>query len=183
MPRRAKPLTARRVESAGPGRYYDGGGLLLEVKESGAASWGWRFTINGRTREMGMGAARGPYRVLLKEVREKAAECRRMIRDGVDPLAGRDRAKVPAVTFRQAAEQYHAAHCAGWSMDYSADWIKSVATYACPVIGDMDVSTIGTEHVMQILGPIWRTKTESASRLRGQLEEWVAIRARGAEWS
>src|SRR5690348_4283350 len=90
MPRRAKPLSARRAETAPPGRHYDGDGLHLLVREDGSAFWVFRFTSAGRTREAGLGRARGRNAVTLAEARAKAAQLRQQVRDGVDPLAERE---------------------------------------------------------------------------------------------
>ena len=93
MPRHAKPLTAAKTRTAPPGRYGDGSGLYLFVRSRKAAFWVFRYTPRGgRMREMGLGPARGPDAVSLADVRDKAAPLRRLVRNGVDPLAQRYRA-------------------------------------------------------------------------------------------
>jgi len=122
-----------------PGMYADGGGLYLQVT-SGGASWIYRFMLNGRAREMGL----GPLALFgLQEARAKALDSRRLRHEGVDPIEARrvsrlkaqlDAAK--AVTFKQCAEGYIKAHRAGWrNGKHAAQWEATLATYADPIIG------------------------------------------------
>ena len=101
MPRRATPLSAQKVARAGLGRHYDGDGLQLVVRDQALAWWVLRYTIGGKTREMGLGRARGPNAVSLAAARAAAAGFRQTIRQGLDPLAE-----------REAAEQRRAAEAA-----------------------------------------------------------------------
>src|SRR5919202_623065 len=81
---RLKPLQVSRVSE--PGMYPDGGGLYLQVSRSGTKSWIYRFMLDGRAREMGLGPL---HIVSLAEARTKAAECRRLRHEGVDPIEAR----------------------------------------------------------------------------------------------
>lgn len=169
-------LTDRAVKAAKlPGYYGDGAGLYLQVSPSGSKSWIFRFTLNGRSREMGFG---GYPDVLLARAREKRDESRALLADGVDPLeARRERARTEqaaaarAVTFRAEAEAYIEAHRSGWKNAKHADqWANTLETYAYPFIGKQLVSAIDTALIMKCLQPIWTTKTETASRVRGRIE-------------
>jgi integrase len=202
MPRRAKPLSARRAETAPPGRHYDGDGLHLLVREDGSGFWVYRFTSGGRTREAGLGRARGRNAVTLAEARAKATKMRQQVRDGIDPLTERDataakqkaeaaRTKASAITFRDVADRYLAGHETSWrSRKHRQQWAHTLKDYVFPTIGDLPIAEVGTGHVMQILEPLWREKTETAARLRGRIENILAYgTARGwrsgpnpAEW-
>jgi len=152
--------------------------LSLIVTAPDRKHWQFRYMRAGRGREMSLGNARD---VTLAEAREKAAECRRLLVQGIDPLEHRQSARaahkpVAAHTFAAVAEKYIAAHEASWRNDkHRYQWRQSLASYAYPAIGDMDVSAIEMEHVLDVLRPIWATKTETASRLRGRIEIILAF--------
>lgn len=164
-----------------PGYYGDGGGLWLQVSAAGTKSWVFRFTINGKAREMGLGAV---HTIGLADARERAAECRRQVLDGLDPIEARNTrrqtmqaaAARKALTFDQAAEAYIEAHRAGWRNAKHADqWTATLNTYASPVLGALPVEAVDTALVLKVLQPIWSTKTETASRLRGRIEAVLAF--------
>jgi integrase len=196
MPRRAEGLTAAKVAKAGAGRYGDGGGLYLLVRPSRGKTgqgdkptlmrfWLFRYTSVGKMREMGLGAASatGKDGLSLADARARARKLADLVRDGRDPLADRDAddtrkkaeaavAAATAVTFRDTAERYIAAHEAGWkNPKHRQQWSNTLRDYAYPIIGALPVSTIETGQVTEILEPIWRAKPETASRLRGRLEQ------------
>lgn len=159
-------LSARKVETAGPGRYTDGRGLTLLVKASGTRSWVLRYQINGRRRDLGLGAY---PEVTLARAREKALELRRMIVEGRDPLA--ERAKTIRFTFKDAAEALIESKSAGWrNAKHAAQWPATLAAYAYPKLGDLDVKEIDTQVVLEVLRPIWTEKPETASRVRQRIE-------------
>jgi len=168
--------------------YADGAGLYLQVTGDGekhvAKSWIYRFKLRGRAREMGLGSL---STFGLAEARTKAAECRRLAYDGVDPIEARrtERAKTTphtakSLTFKECTEQYVAAHRAGWrNAKHAAQWSTTVKTYAEPVIGILPVQGIDTALVMKIIEPLWSKKPETAARLRGRIEavlDWAAAR-------
>ena len=139
--------------------------------------------LDGVARKAGMGAVNT---VPLAEARKRAAAWRLKVHDGIDPIderrATRGRQKVEAakaVSFRQAAERYIAAHCAGWRNAKHAGRSSTLATFAYPVIGDLPVQAIDTPLVLKVLEPIWNVKNETASRLRGRVEsvlDWAKVR-------
>ncbi|HIE4188524.1 TPA: tyrosine-type recombinase/integrase [Stenotrophomonas maltophilia] len=165
-------LTARRVATiAEPGYHPDGGGLYLQVTASGAKSWVFRYRFEGRRPEMGL----GPLHVIgLADARAAADAARKMVQAGQDPLAGRRAAAVAMSsipTFWKAAVAYIAERQAGWTNPkHAAQWTSTLETYAKPVLGDLRVDRIETEHVLAVLRPIWTTKTETASRVRQRIE-------------
>ena len=84
MPRRAAGLTARQVQTAKtPGMFADGGGLYLQVAPSGGKTWIFRFQLRGRRRDMGLGSATV---FSLAEARQKAADAKRLVANGIDPI-------------------------------------------------------------------------------------------------
>jgi integrase len=167
-----------------PGMYGDGGGLWLQVSSGGSRSWIYRFQLNGRQREMGL----GPLHIAsLAEAREKARECRKLRHEGVDPIDARKAkraverlAAATAMTFAECAESYIATHRAGWrNAKHAAQWPSSLATYVYPLIGALPVQAIDVGLVLKVLEPIWAEKTETASRVRGRIEsvlDWAKAR-------
>jgi integrase len=105
----------------------------------------------------------------------------------VDPIEARkaDRAQAAlddakAITFKEATQRYIAAHRAGWkNPKHTPLWENTLAAYAEPVIGKISVQAIDTGLVLRVLEPIWRTKPETAGRVRGRIEvilDWAKSR-------
>lgn len=192
MPRKLhNALTPLTMKNAKPGRYADGGGLQLLVKPTGARSWVYRFMLNGKARDIGLGAA-GPGGMSLADARDHAAALRLKVKAGIDPLEERDReaaealaaaqaAKVTGTTFRNVAATYIAANEESWrNPKHRQQWRNTLATYVYPVIGDLAVSEVDTAHVLTIIEPIWKEKPETASRIRGRIETVLdSAKARG----
>ena len=145
-------------------------------------------------RELGLGrAGTGTGAVGLAEARERASEMRRLVKAGTDPLAKREadaaNAKAEAAaaairgrTFRDVAEFFLASHGPGWrNPKHRQQWRNTLVAYAHPHIGAVPVAEVGTAHVMAALEPIWRTKPETASRVRGRIEA-VLDYAAAREW-
>ncbi len=164
--------------------YPDGGGLYLQVTASGARSWVYRYMLNGRPRYMGLGPL---HTITLADARVKATEARRLRLAGVDPINARGDALAEArleaarsITFKDAAERYMEAHKAGWrNAKHAAQWTSTLETYAYPVFGSLPVQGVDVGLVMRVLEPIWATKTETASRVRGRIEsvlDWASAR-------
>lgn len=183
MPRKIRnALTPLAVKNAKPGRYADGGGLNLLVKDSGARSWVYRYMIEGRSRDIGLGSAAGPDTITLAKARDLASALRVKVKAGIDPLAERDRkaaeakaaaqaATVAGISFMHVAEAYIAANEGKWrNSKHRQQWRNTLATYAYPVIGDLPVAEVKTSHVLQIVEPMWQEKPETANRVRGRIE-------------
>ena len=187
MPKIAKELGALAVSKIGaPGLHFVGGvqGLALQLTAGSGKSWLLRVVIAGKRREMGLGSYPG---VSLAQARVKASEAREMIRRGADPIECQRvalstlRASVAAaLTFDQCAASYISAHEVGWkNAKHGQQWSNTLAQHASPVMGSLLVRDVGLPHVLAVLEPIWRTKTETASRLRGRIElvlDWAAAR-------
>lgn len=177
MAREINKLDAVTVAAAKlPGYYGDGAGLWLQVSPAGTKSWIYRFTMTGRQREMGLGPL---HTVGLADARKRAKVCRQQVLDGIDPIAARDAARqaaalerARAMTFDQCAEAYIKAHRHEWkSAKHASQYEATLATYASPVFGSLPVADIDTALVVKALTPIWIAKTETASRLRGRIEQ------------
>lgn len=180
MPRKADemgPLEVSRLSK--PGMHAVGGvaGLYLQVvtPPSRAKTWVLRVMVGGKRREIGLG---GYPTVTLAGAKERARAKRDAIDAGTDPIEeGKARrsalaaATASALTFMQCAAAYIAAQEHGWkNAKHAQQWRNTLEAHAYPVIGKMLVRDVQQAHVLRILEPIWTTKTETASRLRGRLE-------------
>jgi integrase len=175
------PLSARKVETAKPGRHMDGRGLMLLVKASGARSWVLRYQIDGRRRDMGLGAW---PEVTLAMARERSLDARRLLAQRHDPL--HKMSKIKTLLFRDAAALLIEAKRSGWrNAKHAAQWTTTLQNYTYPSLGNLDMRAITTESVLAVLSPIWSKKPETASRVRQRVEAVVdyasAIGAREGE--
>ena len=187
MARKAKELSALEVgRLTTRGNHAVGGvaGLYLYVNEAGARSWVLRTMVGDKRRHMGLG---GFPDVPLAHAKEKARKARHDIEAGIDPIFQR-KAVASALraqqatekTFEQAAQGYLDAHSDTWrNPKHRAQWAATLQTYAYPHMGQLLVRDVGQEQVLAALTPIWKTKTETASRLRGRIEsvlDWATVR-------
>lgn len=196
MGRATNKLTSRFVQTVKePGRYADGAGLYLYLDrpkpKKGAAPdpaavgtkrWVFMFTWNGSRKEMGLGSA-APTAVSLAEARTAAEAARKLVRDGVNPIE--DRKKAPAVEraprlFSEVAAELVADLAKGWRNEkHEKQWTSSLKNNA-PAIWKTPVQDVDTEAVLLALRPIWATKAETASRVRGRIEHVLdAARVQG----
>tara|TARA_R110002049_G_scaffold118032_1_gene271894 strand:- start:114 stop:1370 length:1257 start_codon:yes stop_codon:yes gene_type:complete len=175
-----------------PGRYCDGGNLYLLVRNSTSKkspdsinkSWAFRYSRNDKQTWMGL----GPYPdVSLAEARELATDARKQLLKGIDPLTDKRARKRAArrahddiLSFAECAEKYIDAQAPGWSNPKHIDqWRNTLKNVAGPVFGHLPVDEIDTALVMRCIEPLWTTKTETASRLRGRIEsvlDWATVR-------
>lgn len=177
MARQIKRLSARGVQAKKkPGYYADGTGLYLQVGKSGTKSWILRFMLNGRAREMGLGSA---LTFSLDDARGLRDKWRKVHAEGKDPIeankAERARAALElsqAKTFKDCAVAYIESHRSGWkNAKHTAQWENTLDSYAYPKIGALPIQSIDTNHVREVLQPIWNTKRETSVRLRGRIEK------------
>lgn len=167
-------LTAIQIRSLKtPGRYADRDGLYLQVTKSSTKSWIYRYQLNGKRTEMGLGTLKD---YTLSQAREQASEAAKLKRQGIDPKVHRDSHKhaiqsSQVWTFDKCAEAYIKAQASGWkNAKHASQWKNTLSQYASPVFGSLPVDQIDTDKVMQVLEPIWHSKTETASRVRGRIE-------------
>jgi integrase len=183
MPKKLEhALSPRKVQTAGPGRHCDGGGLYLQVIKKSRddegrtrynRSWVFRYRLNGRLREMGL----GPLSTLsLSEARERARTMRMKRLDGIDPIDERrderqrvqsERAKL--MTFEQVKLQFFKPD-EGTTTRHIVQRQKQIDKYATPILGKMLVRDIDTPHISKVLDPIWYKIPELANRLRRRIE-------------
>jgi DNA invertase Pin-like site-specific DNA recombinase len=169
MRRISNKLSARSVAAAKPGRYCDGLGLYFVVSDS-TRKWAFRFTWRGKVTEMGLG---GVANVTLAQARDKAADARKLVAAGVNPIEVRrdaSKAKIAKPTFGKVADELIAAKSSSWrNAKHRDQWKQTLGQYAAP-LRDMPVDEIDTAAVLAVLKPLWARAPETASRLRGRIE-------------
>lgn len=181
---RIRVLTALKIrQNLKPGMYADGLGLYLKVRPGNSKSWIFRYRIGGKLRDMGLGPL---HTVSLAEARERAEVCRAARLKGLDPLEERLKEREAktieageTITFEKCAETYIATHKDGWKNSKHADqWTATLQTYVYPVFKETPVAAINDTLVLKVLQPIWKDKTETASRIRGRIEnilDWARV--------
>lgn len=164
---------AIKSRAKAPGYYLDGHGLYLQVSQGGSKSWILRYNLNKSRREMGLGSVTD---FGLAEARERAREARRLLAEGIDPIAARRHARdahalaknqeaLGSKTFEQCAREYLTAHEHDWkSAKHGAQWESTLKTYVFPKFGDMRIADVGKAEVLSALSPIWKSKAETATR-------------------
>lgn len=191
MPKMAPELSAieiKRLKHPGGGlnaMVAVGGvsGLYMQLLPSGGRTWVLRTRVGGKTRDMGLG---GYPEVGLAAARDKAREAKDKIRQGIDPVEERKAARASLIaarnrglSFADAVDRYLASRLEEFRNDkHKAQWRSSLDSYAKPQIGDMLVQDITVQDVLLTLQPIWASKTETASRLRGRIEavlSWATV--------
>ena len=176
-------LTTGQIKHAKAGDHSDGGGLYLCVKPSGTKSWFLRYQVDGQRKKIGLGSLNT---VSPSAARAAAQASLKAAREGNDPLHAKHAKKKAAKaqkaaaiadgvktskTFSMVASEYIEAKRKGWkNLKHGEQWVNTLATYAEPVIGKMAPADITKDEVLEILKPIWTTKHETASRLRGRIE-------------
>jgi integrase len=181
-------LTFKQIERLHElGRYADGGNLWLQVRGADNKSWLLRYTLNGRSRQMGLGSFPD---VGLAEARERARIERLRLSEGLDPLEERNRllaerrqAQASRILFRDAAKAVIAEREAGWSREHRRQWLASVAVCE-PIIGSIPTALIDTALVMKVVEPVWKKTQVTGERLRQRIEtvlNWSAARCDGRE--
>jgi hypothetical protein len=191
-------LHVKQLEILPAGLHADGGNLYLKVSPAdtspdgeaigGVRSWVFRYTgpegdHKGKPRAAGLGPLRD---VSLKDARDLASGYRDKLRRGIDPLTEQDRqrraqaqATALAITFEQCGRAYVGKLEKGWkSPVHRRQWHSTLESYVYPVIGNLPVSSIDAAAVMRVLEPIWSTKPETASRVRGRIErilDWAKV--------
>jgi integrase len=153
------------------GRYADGDGLYLRVTPSKTKSWMFMWKRNGKRYEMGLGRL---IDVSLKEARLKAEEARSILLHGGNPLADMQERKVAneIKTFTVVADDFIAIMKPSWSNPkHAAQWEMTLGDAYCEKLRKLPVQEIDTEHVLQVLTPIWQKKPETGARLRGRIEK------------
>jgi Arm DNA-binding domain len=175
-----KDLTAREVFAIRkPGKHRVSRQLYLQLTETDARSWLFRYERNGVAHWHGLGSC---DLVTLAEARDAAIECRKLLRSGLDPIEEKKTAKAnliarqtATITFHEAAQKVAAFKATEFkNAKHARQWPSTLETYAFPVIGKLPVADVALEHVVSVLEPHWLDKTETMKRLRGRLEKVLA---------
>jgi integrase len=183
MARKFYHLNARDVETiTKPGRHSDGQNLYLSIsKDGGSRRWVFLYRWNGKPTELGFGSARltmptARERLIeakeqLANAREKAAQARRVLAAGLNPKESAQKERPAAgATFGECADRFLDAKKAEWrNPKHRAQWAMTLEQYARP-LRPLPVMSITVDHVLEVLKPIWQSKPETASRLRGRIE-------------
>lgn len=162
-------LTQMKVRNLGPGKHFDGQGLMLVKSHKDAGKWIVRLVVEGRRREMGLG--RWPD-VSIAEARERAVTARKELRDGTDPIAARQRAKrtVARLSVADAVHSCFAARQAELKGDGKAGrWLSPLNTHVLPKIGTMPIEDIDQHELKRVLEPIWHEKPDTARKAMNRI--------------
>lgn len=161
----------------------DGDGLYLSVSKTGTTSWLFRYMDHGKARAVGLG---GYPATTLSKAREKAQALRDARSGGIDPMAFKEAAveeqrqrTAEVKTFKVCAKDYIDTKQTAWKNEkHEQQWRNTLEQYAYPVIGQLPINRINTDHIVKILKPVWSSKAETASRLRGRIEkilDWAKV--------
>jgi integrase len=171
-------LSAAKIERQlkKPGRYADGDGLYLQIADGGTRAWLFQYSWQGRIRQLGLGSY---IHVSLADARKKAKAARDLVGGGIDPIAQKQAQRRAAAvkvvlpqSFEAFATEYIATHSAKWRNEtHRKQWTSTLKTYAYPILGKMNVADIDTPDVLRVLAPIWKSKPETADRVRGRIEK------------
>ena len=158
------------------GRYPDGNHLYFVIGKNGNQNWTIIYTINGKKREMGL----GPYpEISLKSARLKRDGLKALIIQGKDPLVERDRQReqerlLKQSTFKEISLSYISQMECQWrNLKHRQQWRNTLKTYVYPSVGNLPISEIETNHIKDLLMPIWMSKKETASRVRQRIEKII----------
>ena len=171
-------LTTRGVAKALPGRHSDGNGLYLLVSPSRSMSWVLRIQVGHRRRDIGLGST---TIISLAEARERAAELRKIAKQGGDPIAARDKDKAETPTFEKAAEACYEARKRGWKGKHAEAFLSSLRQHAFPRLGRLQVDSVNEEGIVAVLSPLWHDKPAAARKLRQRINT-VLDYAKGRNW-
>ena len=159
-------------------------GLGLNVSQTGSRSWILRYQVAGIRKDKGLG---GYPDVTLAQAKELARTARNKVSQGIDPIEESRAARrkmiadiASTITFKEASTRYIDSQKTTWkNSKHIQQWRNTIDTYAAPKIGALSVKEVSLTDVLSILEPIWHSKTETASRLRGRIEailDWAAAR-------
>lgn len=160
------------------GYYNDGNGLYLQISKFNSKNWVFRYKFANKKREMGLGSVNI---LTLAEARQKAIELKKMLLDGLDPIALKNEKRrknqikqLTKKTFKECAIAYINNNKASWkNRKTEQHWTNTLINYAYPIIGELDIEDIEINHILSILQPLWHKKTETASKLRGRIEKII----------
>lgn len=164
-------LSVKGISAAKPGKYADGGGLWLIKRQDGGAQWVMRVTINGRRREMGLGAYPA---VGLADARKKAEEARAKARENVDPIIARVEQRQEEArnlySLREVAfETFEIRKPELKDNGEAGRWFSPLELHVLPKLGNMPITQITQVHIRDAFKPIWQTKADTARKAMNRL--------------
>jgi integrase len=164
MARKINRLNTRNIATAGPGRHADGGNLFLSVGPSGSRCWVFKFQKGGKVRELGLGSVRD---VPLARARQLAAAHRSCLAEGRDPAAER---RAGMLTFGEMADRVITERRSSWrNRRHAKQWEMTLTRYAAP-LRRLPIEVVDTNHVLDVLKPLWAGRLATAKRLRARIE-------------
>ena len=172
--KRKAPATVVEVNALRtPGRHSIGDGLILVVNPGGSRAWLTRIRdATGRRRDMGLGSY---PEVTLKEARDKAAQLRRQVRDGIDTVAERRKQRQVVPTFQKAAEATFEERKGGFENPaHQRQWVSAMKRFAYPALGSLPVDQVTGPLIVRALKPIWVEKPETARRVLQRIVTVIA---------
>lgn len=154
--------------------------MRLIVSPAGKAKWVFRFSWQGKPKNMGLGSRDV---LSLAEARDARDQARKLVAVGVNPLEARKAAKQAAAkrpTFGEMADTLIASKQPEWrNAKHKDQWVMTLETY-CSSIRSKPVDEIDTADILSVLKPLWQRVPETAARLRGRIEHVIdAARALG----
>jgi integrase len=177
-------LNTKTIIGLSSGKHHDGRGLYISIKTKGLGKWSYRYRLHKVSREMGLG--RFPD-VSLREARERADDARRMVARSKDPLVEKKKAKIlqeqkQNQRFSDFANMFIDTNKSAWRNPKSEQqWRNTINTYALPILDKKPFSDINKDDVIEVLLPIWVSKTETARRLQQRLSR-IFVFAKTREW-
>ncbi len=167
-----KKLNAKQLSILTKGKYHDGNGLYISISSPGRGRWSFRYSINKKSREMGLGSFPD---VSLLEARQNALSNKQLLRKKIDPIDDKKRIEVlkqqQSKKFSDIALLYiEKKKKPEWTNCKSEQqWVNTINTYAAPILDKKPLVDINRDDIISVLQPIWNKKTETARRLQQRL--------------
>lgn len=167
-------VTAKNIFKLPDGKHSVARNLNLVVRGS-SRSFVFRYMVDGKRKEKSLGPA---SKLTITQAKDMAERFRVGLADGVAPVTPKEELKADLKALEEPTFEKYAlttiekiARVRMWkNAKHRAQWFSTVQTYAIPVIGQKKLSEIKKADVLAVLQPLWHVKNETASRLRGRLE-------------
>ena len=167
-----KKLNAKQLQTLPKDKYHDGNGLYISISKPGRGKWSFRYTINKKSREMGLGSYPD---VSLSDARQLSFNNKQLLSKKIDPIDEKNRVEVlkqqQNKKFSDIADLYiRTKKMPEWTNDKSyTSWKNTLNTYAAPILDSKPIVDINRDDIIGVLLPIWRKKTETARRIQQRL--------------
>ena len=167
-----KKLNAKQLQTLPKDKYHDGNGLYISISKPGRGKWSFRYTINKKSREMGLGSYPD---VSLSDARQLSLNNKQLLSKKIDPIDEKNRAEVlrqqQNKKFSDIADLYiRTKKLPEWTNPKSfQSWKNTLNTYAAPILDSKPIVDINRDDIINVLLPIWRKKTETARRIQQRL--------------